>query len=125
MTFNTDLICDKLSHVYIYEGGGIAFNSGAQVKPIDGTLGKISVEQVIESINADDIHKPRTSLVSIENTTNRGGGSCYDFIEIQKIKKECLANNLKLHLDDARLFNALVAKNETPKQYGEIFDCIS
>lgn len=120
-----EVICDKLSHVYIYEGGGIAFNSGAQVKPIDGNLGKISAEQVIESINADDIHKPRTSLVSIENTTNRGGGSCYDFIEIQKIKEVCRENNLKLHLDGARLFNALIAKNETPIQYGEIFDSIS
>lgn len=120
-----EIICEKLSHVYIYEGGGIAFNSGAQVNAVDGDRGRITSEQVASSINPDDIHRPITSLVSLENTGNRGGGSCYDFSEIQKIKEVCLVNNLKLHLDGARLFNALVAKNETPRQYGEIFDSIS
>ena len=120
-----EVICDKVSHVYIYEGGGIAFNSGAQVKAIEGSLGRINAEQVLESINSDDVHKAKTSLVSLENTANRGGGSCYDFTDIQSIKEVCLANNLKLHLDGARLFNALVAKQETPKQYGETFDSIS
>ncbi len=120
-----EVICDKLSHVYIYEGGGIAFNSGAQVKAIEGSLGRITAEHVLESINSEDVHKPRTSLVSLENTANRGGGSCYNFTDIQQIKEVCLSNSLKLHLDGARLFNALVAKQETPKQYGEIFDSIS
>ncbi len=120
-----EVICDKVSHVYIYEGGGIAFNSGAQVKAIDGDRGRITAQQVVNAINPEDIHRPRTSVVSLENTTNRGGGSCYDYTEIQLIKEVCLANNLKLHLDGARLFNSLVAKNQTPKQYGEIFDSIS
>jgi threonine aldolase len=120
-----EIICDKLSHVYIYEGGGIAFNSGAQVKTIDGERGRITAEQVVTAINSDDVHKPRTSLVSLENTVNRGGGSCYNFTDIQQIREVCLANNLKLHLDGARLFNAIVSCNETPKQYGDIFDSIS
>jgi threonine aldolase len=120
-----EVICDKLSHVYIYEGGGIAFNSGAQVKAINGERGKITAEQILNSINPDDVHKPRTSLVSLENTSNRGGGSCYEFTDIQRVKEICLLNNLKLHLDGARLFNALSTTNESPKQYGEIFDSIS
>ena len=120
-----EVICDKLSHVYIYEGGGIAFNSGAQVKALDGERGRITAEQVLEAINPEDVHKPHTSLLSLENTANRGGGSCYDFTDIQKIKEVCLLNNLKLHLDGARLFNAIVSCNETPKQYGEVFDSIS
>ncbi len=120
-----EVICDKVSHVYIYEGGGIAFNSGSQVKPIDGDRGRITAGQVEEAINPDDVHKARTRLVSLENTANRGGGSCYDFIEIQHIKEICSKNNLSFHLDGARLWNALVAKNESPKQYGEIFDSIS
>lgn len=120
-----EVICDKLSHVYIYEGGGIAFNSGAQVKSIKGDRGRITAEQVLESINPDDVHKANTSLVSLENTANRGGGSCYDFSEIEKIKETCDSNNLKLHLDGARLFNAIVSKKEIPKQYGETFDSIS
>jgi threonine aldolase len=120
-----EVICDKSSHVYIYEAGGIAFNSGCQVKALDGIRGQITAAQVLEAINPDDVHKAKTSLVSLENTANRGGGSCYEFSEIQSIKQICLNNNLKLHLDGARLFNALIAKNETPKQYGEIFDSIS
>jgi threonine aldolase len=120
-----ELICEKLSHVYQYEGGGIAFNSGASVRLLEGNRGRITADQVEQSINPDDVHRPVTTLVSLENTANRGGGSCYDFTEIQAIKEVCLQHNLKLHLDGARLFNALVAKNETCKQYGEVFDTIS
>jgi threonine aldolase len=120
-----EVICDKLSHVYIYEGGGIAFNSGCQVKPLDGNLGRINAAQVAEAINPDDVHKAKTQLVSLENTANRGGGSCYEMYDIQQIKQVCLENNLKLHLDGARLFNAIVAKDEDPKEYGHIFDSIS
>ena len=120
-----ELICDKLSHIYQYEGGGIAFNSGASVRLVEGNRGRITADQVRESINPDDVHKPVTTLVSLENTANRGGGSCYNFSDIQSIKEVCLQNSLSLHLDGARLFNALVAKNETPAQYGEVFDSIS
>lgn len=120
-----EVICDKMSHVYIYEGGGIAFNSGCQVKALQGDRGRISAEQVAEAINPDDVHKARTRLVSIENTANRGGGSCYDFTEFQQIKEVCLNNNLIMHLDGARLWNALVAKNEKPKLYADVFDSIS
>ena len=120
-----EVICDKLSHVYIYEGGGIAFNSGCQVSSIEGIAGKISADQVLEAINPKAVYKANTSLVSIENTTNRGGGSCYEFTDIQLIKEVCLQNKLKYHLDGARIWNALVAKGETPLQYGKIFDSIS
>jgi len=120
-----EVICDKLSHVYIYEGGGIAFNSGCQVKPVNGNLGRIKASQVREAINPIDIHKANSKLVSLENTANRGGGSCYEMRDIQEIKQVCLENNLLLHLDGARLFNALIAKNESPKEYGAIFNSIS
>jgi threonine aldolase len=120
-----EVICDKLSHVYQYEGGGIAFNSGCQVKLIDGNKGRITADQVVDGINTEADYKAKTSLVALENTTNRGGGACYHFADIVDIKEVCLKNNLKLHLDGARLFNALVEKNERPKQYGEVFDSIS
>ena len=121
-----EVICEQLSHVYIYEGGGIAFNSGAQVKTIAGDRGRITAEQIEASINNPlDIHKAYSSLVSLENTTNRGGGACYDFNEILKIKEVCNKHQLKLHLDGARLWNALLVKNEQPKHYGEVFDSIS
>jgi len=120
-----EVICDHLSHIYQYEGGGIAFNSGCSVRLLQGDRGRITAEQVLGAIHPDDIHKPISTLVSLENTANRAGGSCYDFQEIQSIRKVCDAHQLKLHLDGARLFNALVAKNETCKQYGEVFDTIS
>jgi threonine aldolase len=120
-----EVICDVVSHVYIYEGGGIAFNSGCQVKTVVGDRGRITADQVMESINPDDIHKAPSRLVSLENTANRGGGSCYELADIEDIKEVCLQNNMSLHLDGARLFNALVEKQQSPKIYGELFDSIS
>ncbi len=121
-----EVICDRTSHIFQYEGGGIAFNSGCSVNVIDGYRGLITAKEVEHCINnKDDVHKAYTSLVSLENTSNRGGGSCYDFNEILAIKEVCKQHNLKLHLDGARLFNAIVAKQETTKQYGETFDSIS
>lgn len=120
-----EVICDESAHIYQYEGGGIAYNSGASVKLLHGNRGRITADQVRTVINPDDPHRANTSLVCLENTSNRGGGSCYDFEEIKKIKAVCAENNLAFHLDGARLWNALVAKNETTKQYGETFDSIS
>ena len=120
-----EVICDENAHVYQYEGGGIAFNSSASVKLLTGDRGRITAKQVKAAINPNDNHKAHTSLVCLENTSNRGGGSCYDFEEIKRISQICTENNLRFHLDGARLFNALVEKNETTKQYGEIFDSIS
>ena len=120
-----EVVCETGSHIYQYEGGGIAFNSGASVKLISGDRGRITASQILEAINADDVHKPQTSLVSLENTANRGGGSCYDLIELKEIRRMCNEHQLKLHLDGARLFNALVAKNEKPNYYGPLFDSIS
>ncbi len=120
------LIADKYAHVYNYEGGGVSFNSGVSCKLIDGHRGMITASQVEESINPPDFyHSPLTSLVCIENTTNKGGGACYDFKEIKKIKDVCVNHKLGYHLDGARLWNALVANGEDPKQYGEVFDTIS
>jgi len=120
-----EVICEKMSHVYIYEGGGIAANSGCQVKPIEGDRGRINADIILAGINPDDVHKARTSLVSIENTANRGGGSCYHWEDLEAIRELCNQHQLKLHLDGARLWNAVVANNENPEQYGALFDSIS
>ena len=120
------LICDKYAHVYNYEGGGVSFNSGVSCKLIDGQRGMINAQQVKDAINPPDFyHSPLTTLVALENTTNKGGGACWDFQDIQNIQKVCKDHNLGLHLDGARLWNALEFKNENPKQYGEIFDTLS
>ncbi|KYP13266.1 GntG family PLP-dependent aldolase [Flavihumibacter sp. CACIAM 22H1] len=120
-----EVICEQQAHVYIYEGGGIAFHSGSQVKALPGNRGRIVAEQVVAAINPDDVHKARTSLVCLENTSNRGGGSCYNWEDVLAIKQVCQIHGLALHLDGARLFNALVATGQTPQQYGAVFDSIS
>ena len=120
------LIADKWAHVYNYEGGGVSFNSGVSCCLLDGTRGMITAEQVASAINNPDFyHSPLTSLVCVENTTNKGGGACYDFEELKRIKLVCEANNLKFHLDGARIWNALVATNDNPAAYGKVFDTIS
>ncbi|SIS56434.1 L-threonine aldolase [Zobellia uliginosa] len=120
------LICDKYAHVYNYEGGGVSFNSGVSCRLIDGHRGMITSDQVKAAINPPDFyHSPLTSLVCIENTTNKGGGACWDMEELKKIKEVCKENHLNYHLDGARLWNAMVQKNESPLAYGELFDTIS
>ncbi|MBC7525003.1 MAG: aminotransferase class I/II-fold pyridoxal phosphate-dependent enzyme [Flavobacterium sp.] len=120
------IICDKYSHIYLYEGGGASFNSGASCNLVNGTRGMITADLVRGAINdPENFHSPFTSLVSIENTTNKGGGACYEIEELQKIKQVCVEHNLKYHLDGARIWNALVAKKQHPKQFGALFDTIS
>ncbi|NHF59204.1 threonine aldolase [Flavobacteriaceae bacterium TP-CH-4] len=120
------LICDKYAHVYNYEGGGVSFNSGVSCKLVDGHRGMMTAEQVEAAINPPDFyHSPLTSLVCIENTTNKGGGACWNFEELRRIKAVCEKHRLAYHLDGARLWNALVRKGEDAKQYGALFDTIS
>jgi threonine aldolase len=120
------VICDKWSHIYHYEGGGASFNSGVSCNLVDGNRGMITADLVKSAINDPEFyHAPLTSLVSIENTTNKGGGACYDIEPLKEIKQVCIQNKLKYHLDGARLWNALVAKNQSPIQFGELFDSIS
>jgi len=121
-----EVICHKLSHVYYYEGGGIAMNSGASVCLLEGDQGRITAADVAAHINPpNDPHRPLSRLVSVENTMNKGGGSIYDFNELQAIGKVCAENGLKFHLDGARLFNALVETDVTTGDYGQLFDSIS
>ena len=120
-----EVICDALSHVYHYEGGGMMANSGVSVRLVKGDRGRFSVDDVVNNINPDDIHHPNTRLVVIENTCNKGGGSIWNIEEIRRIYLACQYHGLRLHLDGARLFNALAETGETPLQYGELFDSIS
>ena len=120
------IICDKWSHIHLYEAGGASSNSGVNFNLLDGNRGMITADQVKEGINDPEFyHTPMSKMVGIENTTNKGGGACYDISSLQKIKQVCIDHNLKYHLDGARLWNAMVAKKQQPKQFGELFDTIS
>ena len=120
-----EVICHRHAHIYYYEGGAMMRNSGVSVCLLDGDRGRIKADEVVKNINPDDIHRPVTSLVEVENTMNKGGGSCYTLNDLARISEVCVANNLKFHLDGARLFNALVETEENPEDYGKLFDSIS
>lgn len=120
-----EVLCDFTAHIYNYEGGGISLNSGAQAKLLQGDRGQISAQQVVENINPDFDWLTRTSLVCIENTANRAGGSYYSLPQMQKISTVCKQHNLKYHLDGARIFNAIVENDYTPLDLGKLFDSIS
>ena len=120
------VIAHKYSHVYNYEGGGASFNSGVSFKLLDGEKGIFSTDELTSAINPKDFyHAPLSKLVSLENTTNKGGGHCWDFNDFESIKKICSDNNLGLHMDGARIWNSIIAKNDNPKLYGNIFDTVS
>ncbi len=120
-----EVICHEETHIYKYEGGGIAKNSGASVRLLRGNRGRMNANDILNAIHPDDIHFPQTQLVSLEDTSNRGGGAIYDFEEIKRIRKVCLTNNLPLHLDGARVMNALVVTKIDLKEYAQQFDSIS
>lgn len=124
-TLQDEVICHKHSHIYLYESGGLMSNSGVSVRLLEGERGLITAADVKAAIQPDDIHAPVSKVVSLENTMNKGGGSCYDFEEIYAIRETCHEHGLGLHLDGARLFNALVATGQKAKTYGEVFDTIS
>ncbi len=121
----SEVICDALSHIYLYEGGGIAANAGASVTLLHGINGVIAATQVAQAIKEDNVHYPITTLVSVENTVNKGGGNYYEIDELQAIKDICVQHKLPLHCDGARLMNALVASKQTPIQHGAIYDTVT
>ena len=120
-----ELIADQTSHVYRYEGGGIAFNSAVSTRLLNGDRGRITAEMIAPEINDENIHYPYTSLVVLENTVNKGGGSCYTLEDIKPIADLCRDKGLKLHLDGARVFNALANTQDKSVDYGKYFDGIS
>jgi threonine aldolase len=125
VTKGQEVICDELSHIYLYEGGGIMANAGASVKLLKGDLGRLTKPQIQAAISPDDIHACESALVSLENTVNKGGGSIYESKDLEEISVFCRAANIPLHLDGARLFNALVVTGQKPSQFGAWFDSIS
>lgn len=120
------IICDELSHIYWYEAGGCSFNSGVSCRLLPGSRGRLRAEQVREAVNPPDFyHSPRTALVSLENTTNKGGGACYELSEIKAIRRVCDEFGLGLHMDGARIWNAMVATGTRPEDYGPLLDTLS
>ncbi|MEZ4826580.1 MAG: GntG family PLP-dependent aldolase [Bacteroidia bacterium] len=120
-----EVICHEDSHIYLFEGGGVAAHSLASVRLLPGDRMRLSPGQIEENINADNIHFPVTSLVSLENTCNKGGGSYYTLEEVAAISAVCRRHGLRLHMDGARIFNALIATGDKAAEYGQYLDTLS
>jgi threonine aldolase len=120
-----ELICDELSHVYQYEGGGIAFNSGLSVRLLHGDRGRLTSELVKPAINPEDVHKASSQVLSVENTCNKGGGSIYNYSDLKELSAFARSNGLGHHLDGARIFNAIVESDYSAKDIGALFDTVS
>lgn len=121
-----EIICEEGAHIYRYEGGGLMATSGCSVKFVPAQRGRFTADHVLAAVNDPaQNYLARTRLVNIENTSNRGGGSCWDLAEVKAIRKVCDAHGLRLHMDGARLFNALIARHEEPRAWGAPFDSIS
>lgn len=120
-----EMICEENSHVYRSEAGGYAFNSQIAVQPIRGEYGKITAEQIQAVIKPPYDWLPKSRLVVLENTANLTGGAYYRISEVDAIRELCTARGLALHLDGARLFNALVETGESARDWGQRMDSIS
>ena len=125
-----EVVCDKLSHIYNYEGGGIARNSGASVRLLQGHRGRYTVDDMLANVNPADSHYARTSLVAVEDTCNKGGGSVWDVEDLKQLSSACKARGLKFHLDGARVWNAWVKRGQwgdanALHDYGRMFDSMS
>ncbi len=120
-----EVICDENAHIFRYEGGGMATNAQVSARLLKGDKGRLNANQILPFINPDDVHQAVTRIVAVENTMNKGGGAVYNFQDLVDIQKICKENGLIYHLDGARLFNALVAQNETTLAHGALFDSIS
>ncbi len=120
-----EVICDKISHIYNYETGGWAFHSGVSVRLTDGNRGRMTVAQIEELILPDFDWYPNTRMVAIENTVNKGGGSVYTVEEMKAISDFCRNRKLIIHLDGARIFNALQFLGKSPEHLAGLFDSVS
>lgn len=120
-----EVVLESQAHIYYYEGGGPAALSGVMCRLISGDHGIFTAADLTQVLRPDNVHFPRTKLVCLENTHNRGGGRIYPLSEIAAIAQVCEAQELKLHLDGARLWNACIATGISEVEYVQAFDSVS
>jgi threonine aldolase len=120
-----ELLCATTSHVYVWEAGGIARHSGVTARTFEGDFGLLSLNDIKDAIRPDDIHYVRTRLVWLENTHNRGGGRIHPIEGIAAIRHWARENRLAMHLDGARLMNAMVATGRPAREWAQHFDTVS
>ena len=120
-----ELLCESTCHVYVWEAGGPAVLSGVSCRTIEGDYGVLDVVQLEDKIRPANEHYVRTRLVSLENTHNRGGGRVYPLDKVKAIGEWAHAHGLLMHLDGARIWNAIVATGISAAEWAKSFDSLS
>ncbi|MBN2184879.1 MAG: low-specificity L-threonine aldolase [Candidatus Krumholzibacteriota bacterium] len=120
-----EVILDGNCHIFNYEAGGASVIGGLQLHPMNGPDGFLPLEELPRAVRPDNIHHPHTSLISVENTHNRGGGRIYPFEQLEEVYRFAKDKNLRVHMDGARLANAVVATGIPFKKYGALADSIN
>jgi threonine aldolase len=120
-----EVICDVNSHIFNYESGGLGFNSSVQAKLIAGDEGRLTPEMIEPAINGEQDWLARSSLVSLENTVNRAGGSYYTMAQMAAVSALCNSKGIRIHLDGARIFNAVTETGDNLKEVGKLFHTVS
>lgn len=119
-----EVICEAEAHVYYYEVGGMVTLAGVQPRTIASPKGILTAETISQAIRADDIHQPPTSLICLENTHNRAGGTCYPLPVLQAIQELAKQRNIAVHMDGARIFNAAVAQKTSAQVIAQYVDSV-
>ena len=120
-----EVLCDPTSHIVLWEGGGIARLSGVSTQTVKPANGLLTLDDLKDKIRPDDCHYSKTRVVSLENTQNRAGGRVHPFEEVARISRWARAEGLAMHLDGARLMNAVVASKVSADRWGDLFDSVS
>ncbi len=120
-----EILIEEKGHIYNYETGGAAFLSGIQIKPLKGINGKLELAYLENQVKGKFDWEAKTKVICVENSTNKGGGACYSKDELAAIKYFADQHNLFVHLDGARIWNAMTATEIEPGFFGEVADTIS
>jgi threonine aldolase len=120
-----EVVLERTSHLYRYEGGGFAAYAGVSVALVDGERGLLTPAQVSAAVRLEDVHQPRSRLLWLENTHNAGGGSCYPLEQLAAVVAAGRAHGLAVHLDGARVWNACVAQGVALTAIAGHFDSLS
>lgn len=120
-----EVILESEAHIYYYEGGAPAALSGVMCRLVKGDRGIFTASDLKQVLRPEDVHFPRTKLVCLENTHNRGGGRIFPLAEIEAIAQVCQDHHLKFHLDGARFWNACIATGIAEADYARPFDTLS
>ena len=120
-----ELVCDATAHVYLWEGGGISRLWGVTPRTVEPASGLMGLDDLRGKIRPDDMHYAQTRLVCMENTHNRRGGRVHPITAVAEVAGWAQAHHLKMHLDGARLMNAVVASGIPAHEWARYFDSVS